>query len=95
MLYTLCACLTYRTTLAAIWLGNITMWDDEAIQELNTGIKNELPHHNITLAYEYYGFLDITNVGLLLSYLPSPQSAWSSLTPVVAGLYSLSVSGEP
>ncbi len=39
------------TTLANIWVGNITMWDDYAIRQLNMNISAQLPHVNITLFY--------------------------------------------
>jgi hypothetical protein len=50
--------------LAAIWVGNITMWDDVAIQELNPDMvaAGELPNKNITLAFDTFGVLDLTAV---------------------------------
>lgn len=40
------------------------MWDDPAIQELNPNMTatNQLPHHNITLAFDLLGILDLTQV---------------------------------
>jgi phosphate transport system substrate-binding protein len=39
-------------TLARIWRGNITMWDDSAIAELNQGIAAKLPAEPIALLYK-------------------------------------------
>lgn len=53
-----------RTVLASIWFGNITTWDHPAIKELNPAMDaaGELPHQNITLAFDLFGVLDLTGV---------------------------------
>jgi ABC-type phosphate transport system substrate-binding protein len=49
--------------LAEIWIGNITMWDDPSIRALNPDMTDaELPHVNITLAFDVFGVLDLTGV---------------------------------
>jgi hypothetical protein len=55
-----------RTVLPGIWIGNITMWDDVAIRELNPAMAaaGELPHKNITLAFDTFGVLGLTGVRL-------------------------------
>lgn len=72
----------YRTILAQIWLGNITMWNDTAIQELNPHLS--LPHHNITLAFDLGDIFGITSVltgALSLFYPPFADVYNASFTP--------------
>jgi hypothetical protein len=40
-----------RATLAQIWMGNITMWNDSRIQALNTAIAHKLPAAPIIIGY--------------------------------------------
>jgi ABC-type phosphate transport system substrate-binding protein len=40
-----------RATLAAIWAGEITMWNDQAIVQQNLGLEPKLPAQPIVLGY--------------------------------------------
>ncbi len=62
-----------RETLAMIFLGNITIWDDPAIQELNPSVT--LPHANITLGVTPGSVLEQTDVFKRALSLFSPQFA--------------------
>jgi hypothetical protein len=42
-----------RTVLADVWCGKITMWNDDAIRELNPEIESKLPAEPIAV-----GFID-------------------------------------
>ncbi len=50
-----CAVWTYkvldRVTLARIWMGNITTWNDDAIKNTNPTLKDLLPNATIQLSY--------------------------------------------
>ncbi len=39
------------TVLAAIWVGNITSWNDTAIVNLNPSLSGKLPTEQITLSF--------------------------------------------
>jgi phosphate transport system substrate-binding protein len=48
------------TVLAQIWLGQVVMWDDRALLELNPTIN--LPHANITTVFGTNSSYDETSV---------------------------------
>jgi hypothetical protein len=40
-----------RETLGLIWAGNVSVWNDQRIKDLNPGLASSLPNTNITLGY--------------------------------------------
>jgi|SRR5579859_196157 len=60
-------------TLANIFLGKITLWDDPAITALNSGVT--LPHKNISVIHRSDGS---GTTGIFTHYLSAVSSDWSS-----------------
>jgi len=61
-----------RNVLGAIWAGDITMWNDQRIKDLNTaGLAAKLPAANIVLGY---------NVNSKLSFAAVFKAALSSFS---------------
>nr|WIL05220.1 serine/threonine kinase [Pithovirus mammoth] len=81
-----------RPTLAAIWVGNITMWNDTRLQQLNPNIS--LPAQNIRIGYDDGFYLSSSEVVKLFLSQISPafdlefQAAgrmFSGLRPTLEG----------
>lgn len=51
-----------RETLGLIWAGNITMWTDQRIKDLNPGLASFLPNTNITIGYNQNTVYSLTEV---------------------------------
>lgn len=68
-----------RETAAGIWMGNVTHWDDPAINATNLGLG--LPHEPILLSYftaEQYGIGQVRTASLCLSRIGAGHVALTS-----------------
>jgi hypothetical protein len=65
-----------RETLALIWAGNVSSWNDERIQKLNPDIASKLPNQAIVLGYNDNFVLSVTE--LLKLALESYSSDFAS-----------------
>jgi hypothetical protein len=83
-----------RQTLGLIWAGNITMWNDTRIKDLNGPIANKLPGEKIHMAYNEGNNVSLAEVMkiALEKFSPDFQAAleranrsWSLLPPALEG----------
>jgi hypothetical protein len=77
-----------RATLARIWAGNITMWNDQAIKDLNPSIASKLPAATIRLGYDENSIYTTTEIvkRALSSFSPLFASALAAANRTFAAM---------
>jgi hypothetical protein len=83
-----------RETLGLIWAGNITLWNDQRLKNLNPAIASKLPNATILIGYNENGVISVIEVLKLAlesfsvdfrNALEAANRTWADMPPAQRG----------